>query len=84
MNTDVTVLKGQQVRQSMLGWTASPFPTAAWLSTVGTARMICFQTYFSNLGWRRRCRRSLTTDFLSKAFSQCFPEEEEEEEKIAM
>lgn len=33
------------------------------------------RTHLSNLGWSSRCRRSLTTDFLSRTFSQVFPAE---------
>lgn len=51
------------------GWTEPHQPEAAgW--AVGGRRKV---THLSSLGWSRRCRRSLTTDFLSKAFSQCFP-----------
>ena len=35
-------------------------------------------THLSNLGWSSRCRRSLTTDFLSRTFSQVFPAERQE------
>lgn len=47
----------------------------AWTGPAGGRRLPIprLQTYLSNLGWSRRCRRSLTTDFLSRTFSQVFP-----------
>lgn len=72
----VTLLNGKQFTQELAEGKQNlriyPLLPSYIMFSSGERRFL-HSTYFSNFGWSRRCKRSLTTDFCNNVFSLLFP-----------